>query len=220
MTVEQELGNLAAAAVYGANAVSSVAKQGARLTRRALQGKPRSYDSKTRQVTYTRFTSPSATSLTAGLLSTNLDFTLNQVQTSDLVVMYDTYRINYVRLHFCATVHPGNGGITHNTQVVSYVACEPSAQLTTPTPVQVAAFANAKVALVGERTFSYTFKPKATNQLAAGAYGVQTGWLYCDAAGVAVPHHRLLWALVSSDASSVEEFTYWFEVNFTVRGAY
>ncbi len=115
---------------------------------------------------------------------------------------------------------PGQSGVTNNANVWVAAACDPTGQLTTPTFTQVTAFGNHTVQpLVAGRTFRYRFSPKAANTLAGGNVAVNsTDWIYCNAAGVAVPHLKLLYNITSNLNTNVTVFEYVMRVNFTVKG--
>jgi hypothetical protein len=219
--IESTLGRAVDAAVAGATVGASLARQVNRLNSRAKQGVPRTLNPKASTRNFTRTTAISTVTLVAGTYSGFVDFRLNMVQVADIYAMYDVYRINSVTLHLVPAYDPGQSGITNNANTFVYAANEPSGQLTTPTALQIGAFDNRKVSpLIAGREFVYTFAPKASNTVAAGSYAVQTGWLYCDAAGGAIPHQRLLLFVTAPVAASVFPLMYYFTVNFSCRGAY
>lgn len=218
-TLENIISNAASAAYAAGSAVNT----GARLAYRGAKRVGRSVrrTRRSRTTTFTRTVAPGYWTLTAGVFSGSLDVALSGVQTSDLIAMYDQYKINYVDLHIMPRFDPAQSGVTNNAQCFGAFACDPTGQVTTPTWIQVTAFANAKVApLVAGRSVRYRFRPRVINTLSGGNYSVNTSdWLVCSAAGVALPHLRLLANITSTLTTDTNGFDYVLSINFTVKDA-
>lgn len=197
----------------------NVAMRGTRLARRGRQGKPKRYTQADGRIErHVRVSGTAAVSLLAGSYSGHFDFSLASVQWADIVAMYDQYKIDKVEFHLIPVYDPGQSGIANNTDVVVYAACEPSGELTTPTPLQVGAFSNCKVQpLLAGKEFIYTFKPKALNNLTGGNFALSNDWLICSNQGVTVPHKRLLLHIASNNLSSTQAYQFYSKIYFSTK---
>jgi hypothetical protein len=211
-------GLLAASAMAGKGGVS-MARQAARQVRRARQGTGRLRSHP--PITFTRTSAVQTIGLVAGEASGSATPALSQVQTSDLIGMYDEYKINWVKFRLIPRYDSGQSGVTNNTNVWVAAASDVTGQVTAPTFVQVTAFDNHKVgSLVSGTEYTYTFSPKAVNALAAGNLAVnRNDWIVLSAAGVAVAHQNLIYNIKSLNAGNILNFDFIFEVNFSVKQA-
>jgi hypothetical protein len=202
----------------GARTTSNIGRQVARASKR--RSNPRRTRSN-QSITMTRVTAPASFALTAGESSGSSDITLSSVQTSDLIAMYDQFKINWVDFEVIPRFDPAQSGVTNNTNLFIAAACDPIGQLTTPTFVQVTAFANAKVGvLMAGKNFRYRFRPKPVNALAAGNVAVnQSDWLFLSTPGIAVAHLRLLYDAKSGLTTDTNSYDYVFHINFSVKGS-
>jgi len=156
----------------------------------------------------------------AGEASGQIIPTLGWIENSDLLALYDQYKINWIRIRLIPRFDPGQSGVVNNSDVWVAMACDPANQVSTPTFLQVTAYGNAKVApLLSGREFTYTFKPRPVNTLAAGNYGVVDGnsWLIANAGGASVLHYNLIWNIKSGDTSSTTSYDYVLEYNISLR---
>jgi hypothetical protein len=220
-TIEQTLLNAAAAVRTAGGAAYTGAVLANRGVRRLGRSVRRTRDSA--QMVLTRSAQPVTVSLVAGAYSGIVSPTLGLVQTSDLIAMYDQYKIIGVKVTMIPLYDPGQSGITNNTDIWVSMSCDPTAQVTAPTWLQVTAFENARSGpLVAGKPFTYTFRPRAINTLAAGSFAVNNSdWLILSgpAAGTSVPHERLLINLTSNLAANVTSFTYKLDITFAVKTA-
>jgi hypothetical protein len=135
--------------------------------------------------------------------------------------MFDQYKILKIEAHICPAYDPGQSGVTNNSIIQLYVACDPAGHYTTPTTLQVGAFENHKVFnLVAGKTHVYTFRPKPVNTLAGGNFANSNDWLLCTTAGAAVAHQRLLIAATTLNAADVQSVNIVYKYYINVRGAY
>ncbi len=209
------LGALQLASSTG-NATISAAKQLSRAARRRSNSTRLGYSSGRR---FIRTSSFGVATLVAGEASGYVDPTLNQVQTSDLIGMFDMYRIRQVRFRLIPAADPGQSGVVNNGDAWVAVACDPIGQYTAPTWTQVTAFENSKVLpLLTGKELTYVFRPKAINALSAGNLAVnQSDWLILNASGAAIPHQRLYYDIKSSIGSSTASYTFVLEFDIEVR---
>ena len=135
--------------------------------------------------------------------------------------MYDQFKINWCKFRLIPRYDPGQSGVTLNAQPWIITACDPTQQVTTPTFAQVAAFDNSKCGpLLAGKEFDYTFSPKVINTLAAGNAAVnQSDWLILSPAGLAATHGSMLYDIKTLLTTSVREYDYVIEINFSVRAA-
>lgn len=201
-----------------------------RLTRRAFTGArnmrgrmtartPRTGQAKS--LVITRSSIPYLYSLTAGALNTVVDPALSYIQYSDLTGVYDRFKILSVEALITPNYDPGQSGVTNNSIIALYLACDPGQHYTTPTVLQTGAFDNHKVfQLVAGKTYRYRFTPKAANALAAGNLASTEDWLFSSASGAGVGHSRLCISAVSQNASDVLGFTIVYRMKVAFRGVY
>jgi hypothetical protein len=188
--------------------------------KRLLQpGRKTGFTGKSRTITITRSTAPSNVALVAGDYSGYLDITLSSVQTSDLVLMWDQFKILSVTAHVTPVVDPGNSGVTNNSNIIAYLACDPQGKYTAPTTTQIGAFENRKIqTLVAGRELRFTYQPRAVNALATGSFASTTDWIFCNASGIAVPHQRLLINYQATNAADVQTVQIWLEYKIALKG--
>lgn len=219
--MERVITNTVSNAVSAALGASALANTGLRLAGRAVRRAGRRV-SRTRAYpafTMTRHTSPFSVSLTAGSYTAATTVNLSAVQVSDLIAMYDMYKINWVEFRLIPNYDPAQSGVTNNTDVWVAAACDPTGQVTAPTWAQITAFEGHRVApLLAGREFRFRFKPRAINALQAGNYAINNNdWLILSSSGAAVAHQSLIWNIVSNSASNVTSFSFTFAINFSVR---
>lgn len=153
-----------------------------------------------------------------------IDPTLNQVQTVDLVASYKQFRIKKCVVRVTPRVDTANSGLANN--FVSYVtaACDPEGAAAPASLLAMTAYDNSfsKWVPSGD-SFTYTFYPKVINTVdvggaatAAGSYG-QNPWLTLNAAGITVPHKRLLLTANTHVATTVN-FDLVVDYHFEVKG--
>jgi hypothetical protein len=166
----------------------------------------------------------SAIALSAGFSNGFLDVTLNQFDTTDLVGIYDVYRIKSVTAEFLPVVDFGNSGIVDNQQMHVYAANDTVGTSGAPaTTGVVTRFANYKYgSITSGSKFLYTFYPKATNTVdnagtavGVGSYGTNP-WIALTTAGINIPHHRLLY-FAAIETSSTQKFRITFTVTLEVK---
>lgn len=215
MTTAAQLLMQAAAAAAG-SAVSA----GKRLNRRLRRGK-NVQRLRRATLTMTRTTAPFSISLVAGVGSGVYAPTLGACQTSDLIAMYDEYKINWMEFILIPRYDPGQSGVTNNSDVFVVAACDVTGALSAPTFTQLSAFDNSKVApLQAGKSFRYRFVPRAINTLASGNYAVnQSDWIILNASGVNVPHNQLGFVIQTPLATNVLAYDYIVRINFSVKQA-
>lgn len=217
-TLERTLINALSAASYAGKGAYSLAKQAGRAARRARSGTGR--PTRSRPLTLTRTSLPLPIVQTAGEANGAVTITLNQVQTTDLIGMYDEFKINWVKFRVQPRVDPGQSGITNNTQNWVAAACDVTGQISSPNFTTVTALDNHKVSQLTQREFIYTFTPRAINALQAGNLAInRNDWLILSTAGAAVAHQSLLYNIKSLNTSAVLAFDYLLEINFSARQA-
>ncbi len=170
--------------------------------------------------TFTRSTNPVSVPLTAGEYSAVISPTLSMFQTTDVIGMFDQYKINWVEITVMPSFDPGQSGVTNNSQVFVAAACDPTGQTTgTPTISQITSFSGSKLQpLTAGSVFKYRFVPRAVNSLAAGAYAVNAAdWLILSTNGATVPHQSLLLDIKTSNTLSVVKYDYVLTVNFSCK---
>jgi hypothetical protein len=135
--------------------------------------------------------------------------------------MYDEYKINWVKVHVFPVVSPSNSGVVNNPQAVVSLACDVTGQIVAPTVAQIGAFDNYKAHMLGSGAeMVYTFSPKAINALQAGNLAInRNDWIILSAAGIAVAHQSLLMNIKTTLAAAVVSFSYYTEINFSVKQA-
>lgn len=172
-------------------------------------------------LTMVRTSAPFTATMIAGEASGQFAPTLSAVQTTDLIGMYDEYRINWMEFVLIPRYDPGQSGVTNNADAFIAACCDVTGQLSSPTFTQVTAFDNAKVSpLQAGKSFTYRFKPKAINALAAGSYAINsTDWLILSTAGAAVAHNQLGFNIKTPLATSVLPYDYVIRVCFSVKQA-
>lgn len=172
-------------------------------------------------VTMTRTTAPATITLVAGEAAGSMQQALTSVQYTDLVGMYDQYRINWAKIRIIPRYDPGQSGVTNNTDVWIAAGSDVTNQVTTPTFLQVTAFDNSKVApLLAGKEFQYTFYPKAMNALISSQFAVNsTDWLILSTGGAGTLHSNLIYNIKSGNAASVSTYDYVVEINFSVKQA-
>jgi hypothetical protein len=135
--------------------------------------------------------------------------------------MYDLYKIVRVDCLISPAYDPGQSGVTNNSIIQLYLACDPAGHYTTPTTLQVGAFGNHRTFdLVAGKTYRYSCKPKPVNSLASGSFATSSDWLLCTTAGAAVPHLRLLIAATTFNAADVQAINIIYRYHILVKGAY
>lgn len=213
------ISNAAAITSMAGSAGLSLAKQAGRAARRVGRNARRTGSSP--QLTLTRTTAPFSITLVAGEASGLNDATLNAVQTSDLIAMYDQYKINYVDAYFMIRADPGNSGVVNSTNLWITTACDPVGNYTAPTWTQVSSFQNSQTGtLQSDRVYRYRYSPRAVNSLAAGSFAVNTSdWIFLNSTGVTVPHQRLYWDIKSTNTSNTGVVECSLAYNFSVKQA-
>lgn len=172
-------------------------------------------------ITLVRETQPNGFSLTAGSFAGSLDPILSSVQTSDLVGMYDQYKINWVEVVFVPRFAPENSGIVNNTNLWITTACDPASQLSAPTWTQVTSYDGHSCGIMnGSKPFVYRCRPKPVNAMAAGNFGLNDeSWIALSAGGIGVAHPRIYYNVRSNDASCVVPVDYMIRLSITVKQA-
>lgn len=162
-------------------------------------------------------------SLAAGFVNGSQDINLGAFYTADLVNVYDQFRIKSCTVEFLPQVDLGNNGISLNSCLHCYTACDTIATITTPaTAGIVTGFNNYKYGSVASGgKYLYTFYPKVVNTVdnagtavAAGSYQTNP-WLSLNANGLTIPHHRLVYFILNGGASTQKlgvTYTITFEV--------
>lgn len=134
---------------------------------------------------------------------------LSDVFTSDILAMYDQYRVVKAVATFSPLVDPGNNGVSGNFVADCFLANEPTGQDATATNAQdLSRYANYKtMPIVSGRYMTYTFYPKALNTISGsagsvnqGSYGFGNPWIALSSAGVQVPHYNLYYAAKTAAA--------------------
>jgi hypothetical protein len=194
---------------------------GARAVRSARRWGRSARRTRERTDTMTRTTTPTSIALVAGEAAGSVDVSLGLVQTTDIIGMYDRYRINWVEIEIIPLYDPAQSGVTNNSEAFVAFANDPSGQLISPTWAQVASFANCKTAcLVAGKSLKYRFRPKAINALAAGNYAInQNDWLLLNASGSGVAHYRLLMNIKTTLATNTNAYEYVLRINFSCAGS-
>lgn len=172
-----------------------------------------------------RNTGISSIALVGGVSTSFADNTLSAVFNSDLTSMYDVYRIKKVTVVFTPTYDPGNSSTGVNGQIMHFaVACDTQGSASSlATTTAAGSFLGYKTAFIPSgQTFTYSYYPKAVNTVdnngaatAVGTYGTNP-WLLCNAAGILIPHRRLLWR-VETSATSAGSYSLMFQVHFEVK---
>jgi len=216
--LERAIANAVSTAISAANGTITAGKRVSRAIRRPSL--PRRNSAPMR--TFTRYSVPSTLTLVAGEAAGTFDFSLNQILTSDLIGMFDQYRLNWVEIELIPRFDPAQSGVTNNTDVWVTSACDPTGQITgTPSFQVVSSFENSKVAaLVAGKSFRYRMSPKATNALAAGNFAVnQSDWLILSSTGTAVSHLRWLYNIRTPLTTSTQSYDFVIKYNFSVKQA-
>lgn len=198
------------------------AKKSMQLVRRATRVVPRNVHNPA-YVSMRRSTNLFSSGLTAGAVGTIFDITLSLVQNSDLIQVYEAYRIRKVVMTLVKRIDAGNNGTVNNSTETIHAACDTSA-ISAPASLQdVGAYSNHKKGtLPSGSTFLYTFYPKAQNTIAGsggvasnvGSYSKYNPWINLDSNGVNVPHQRLLFYIQSLTSASTDFFDFSFTIYF------
>jgi hypothetical protein len=219
MTISSEIetaSNILSGLAHGARRVGTA---GYRLGARATARRPN--HSKQKTLTVVRSSGISTYGMTAGTIASYNDPNLATVQYTDLTSSYDRFKINWVEAYVSSSYDPGQSGVTNNSQITVWLACDPGGHYTAPTSLQVGAFDNHKVfTLAAGRTYRYRFTPKPVNSLASGSFASSSDWLFSSASGAGVPHQRLLIAAQTSNASDVQSITIVYRYSITFKGVY
>jgi hypothetical protein len=216
--MEKAITALASLAMAGGKAAYTGSRLAVTAARR--RGSRRPTNRRRRSTVINRFSSQGTFSLVAGAYSGFVDPTLSLVQTTDLIAMYDAYRVNWVEIELSPGYDPAQSGVTNNSILNVWMACDEAAHYTAPTILQTGAFENAKhKVMVAGSTFKYRFYPKPVNVLAAGNYGVEEGFLTLSAGSIGATHQRLYINVITAAASTIP-VEYTLKFNVTLRGAY
>lgn len=172
-------------------------------------------------LTMVRTSAPYTATMVAGEASGQFAPTLSTVQTTDLIGMYDEYRINWMEFVLIPRYDQGQSGVTNNADAFVAACCDVTGQLASPTFTQVTAFDNSKVApLQAGKSFTYRFKPKALNALSSGNYAInQSDWLILSTAGATVAHNQLGFNIKTPLTTAVLPYDYVIRVCFSVKQA-
>ncbi len=154
-------------------------------------------------LTLTRNTALTLYTLTAGSLSSKSDNSLSQFPFTDLLSVYDQYKINWLEIVLFATYDQGQSGVTNNGNIVVGLANDPGGHITAPTLQDISQYGNSLIEpLVAGKVIKYRWTPKPVNNLAAGAYAASNDWLSTATGGDTVPHFRLLYCFQSTVAAA------------------
>lgn len=161
--------------------------------------------------------------LSAGVFFGSSDIVMNSFYLTDLIGNYDVYRLKSLTVEVLPSVDPGNSGVTNNQCLHVYTACDTIGAVATPTAGLITSYQNYKYGSIPSGSkFLYKFYPKVTNTVdnagvatPVGSYGTNP-WLSLNTAGIAIPHHRLLYGLTTG-STSTQEVTFTFTVQFDVK---
>lgn len=166
-----------------------------------------------------RTSAPLQVSLVAGSTASYLDVQLNQVLTADLTSTFQVYRIKKVLVQFIPSQDPDFTGQSFHF----YSANDTQGAVTAPAILGTSAYANYRYqTVVGGEKYNYMFYPKVTDTVDVNGTATGVGnfgpnpWLSLTTGGVAVPHHRLIYNIVSTSVTSTAPIqftvTIWFDV--------
>lgn len=149
---------------------------------------------------------------------------LNEVHTQDILDVYRFYRLRKVVLHLVPRVDLANSGLVNNYNVSVAAGCDPENNTAPSTISSITALDNHRMSwLTSGGVFKYSFYPKAINTVDSSgtatpvsSYGMNP-WLFCNAAGVAIPHYALKLG-VKTGANTTMTFDYYLEYHFDVKG--
>lgn len=150
---------------------------------------------------------------------------LSAVQTSDLTAIYRYYRIKKIVVYVVPRTDPSSTGIPSNFNCMMAMCCDPEDTAVPANMQSVTAYDNSyqKFLTSNAQPFKYTFYPKVVNAVGnagatayVGGYGTNP-WLQLNAAGIAIPHNCLKWAITCGAASTIT-FDSFFEYHFDVKG--
>lgn len=190
--------------------------------RRRTRRVPRGITLRDAVIPLRRASSVQSVSLAAGQASGTADINLGYVQTSDLTSLFREYRIRKVVVEFTPQLDPGNSGVVNNAQLHIVVAKDNEAA-SVVSYTNVASYNNAKEGtLVAGRTFRYSFVPTPATLLNGGSTALHTWaknpWIICSTNGITAPHYRLLYYIVSTNASTTTTVDIKYTLYFDVRG--
>lgn len=177
-------------------------------------------------LTLRRATGVQSVTLSSGSYLGFTDLTLSTIQTADLIASYDAYRLKSVTVYVTPQQDAGNSQYSGTSNIHCYLACDTRNDTGTPVSLSViTALENYQYrVLVAGRVCSYKFVPKPllavdNNGVTVAAAQIDTNpWLQCTAAGVSLPHHRLLLGLKTSNGSNTQAVDLVYEYVFEVRG--
>lgn len=186
----------------------------------------RHLDPKSVVVTLRRCTGLIPITTAAGQFLGFRDLALNNVETADLMSTFDAYRLKYVVARVTPQQDPGDSQYPGTSQIHCYLGCDVRTDLGTPQRVtQVSQLSSYRYqCLVAGRTFAYKFVPKPllnvdnNGNSVAAAQVDGNPWIQLTTAGVTLPHHRLVIALMSSNSNNASTIDIVYEYVFEVRG--
>lgn len=178
------------------------------------------------QLTLRRTTGVQSVTLSSGQYFGFSDLKLSDIQTTDIIASYDAYRIKSVNVYVTPQQDAGNSQYSGTSNIHCYLACDTRTDTGTPVGVgMITALENFQYrVLVAGKVCSYKFVPKPllivdNNGLAVAAAQIDTNpWIQCTAAGVILPHHRLLVGLKTSNGANTQAIDLVYEYTFEVRG--
>lgn len=182
-------------------------------------------------VPFRRTSAPIVVSTASGVGGFRSNVTLSQVFLTDILPVFDVYRMKRVTIEVIPRwdtganyVSTSGGAIGPNDTIWAVAACDPANEsIAAPTLDVVSKFGNYKCQpIVSGGNFKYSFYPKVSNSVQgasasvnSGSYGKFNPWLKMDADGVLVPHSNIIFGLQTAFAASlVTSYTYTLTIEF------